>query len=68
MCNLLVITIHKTNQILFVKCTYIDIRLIIETINKVRVLYDHHPFCSTFINHIVCKTLLVFLGECVVRS
>ena len=61
MCDLLIVAIHKTNKVLFVKSTNINTLLIIEAINIFCVLDYHHPFCGTFINHITCKTFLIFL-------
>ena len=59
----LVITVHKTYQILFVECTDIYTRLIIKTKDKVCVLNNHHPFCFTFVNHVISKSFLIFFRK-----
>ncbi len=54
MCYILIITIHETNLILFIKRLDFYSFLIIQIIYKIRILNNHHPFCTTFIDNIVC--------------
>lgn len=63
MSNFLVVSIHETNKIFFVKCFDINTFFIIEAIDKVSILYYHHPLSTALVNHIVSKTLLVCLSE-----
>ena len=57
--DFLVVAVHETNKIFFVKRSDIDTILIIEFINEVSILDNHHPFGRTNVNHVIRKPLLL---------
>ena len=65
MCYLLIVSIHKADNILLIEGAYIDALFVIQTIDKICILYYHHPFGFTFVYHIVCQTFLIIPRECI---
>ena len=63
MCDFFIIPIHKAHKVLFVKGADINAWPIVETIYKLCIFNNQHPFGSTIFYQVICKPLLVFSGK-----
>ncbi len=58
-----IIAVLKTYKVFLIKCSYVKAGVAIQTENDGSILNDQHELCSTMIEKIASKALLILLTE-----